>query len=193
MTDSIQVEGLDALSKKFDDLLMSNPDMEKKLTAIIRKFLNKVKNDVSSDVRNTIDNDPRQAYRAIRMAVYRRILGGNINILQKRRSSGMRSMYEPPRKLRPGQRGGNRVPRGARTQQVMDYMGSNRGFILRFLNSGTGQRMAGNRGGRLRGNRGSVRPRNFFNPSSVRAIAKDMDYLVAEVDKLIASQFVKGR
>ena len=193
MTDSIQVEGLDALSKKFDDLLMSNPDMEKKLTAIIRKFLNKVKNDVSSDVRNTIENDPRQAYRAVRMAVYRRILGGNINILQKRRSSGVRSMYEPPRKLRPGQRGGNRVPRGARTQQVMDYMGSDRGFILRFLNSGTGQRMAGNRGGRLMGNRGSVRPRNFFNPSSVRAIAKDMDYLVAEVDKLIASQFVKGR
>jgi hypothetical protein len=114
--------------------------------------------------------------------VYKKILGGNVNILNMRKKAGKPTNYEPPRKLQPHQRGGNRVPRSTRTNTVMHYGPHDRQWILRFINSGTGERTAGTRGGRLSGNRGSIAARNFFRGAGERALAQAADNLATLID-----------
>ena len=190
-THNMEVTGLDELSKKLDRLQAKDSQMEQRITKIIREAIKAARSMVTQDAKGAVGNDPRHAYKAVRSMVYKRILGGNISILQKRKAGGGKSGYEPPRTLRPGQRGGNRVPRSARTQQMMDYEGSDRGFILRFLNSGTGQRTAGTRNGRLHGNRGSIAARNWFPSSGQRAMNAAAQYIIDEIDRLIAEEFGK--
>ena len=190
-TPNMEVTGLDELSKKLDRLQAHDSQMEQRITKIIREAIKAARSMVTQDAKGAVGNDPRHAYKAVRSMVYKRILGGNISILQKRKAGSGKSRYEPPRTLRPGQRGGNRVPRSARTQQMMDYEGSDRGFILRFLNSGTGQRTAGTRNGRLHGNRGSIAARNWFPSSGQRAMNAAAQYIIDEIDRLIAEEFGK--
>ena len=114
---AITVEGLREEREMLDRLLASNPDMEKRMQDIIRKVLKYARAEVSKGAKSSIPNDPRHAYKAVKTSIYKRILGGNVSILNRRRASGKTSNYEPPRTLQPGQRGGNRVPRGARTQR----------------------------------------------------------------------------
>lgn len=190
-TPNMEVTGLDELSKKLDRLQAKDSQMEQRITKIIREAIKAARSMVTADAKGATGSDPRHAYKAVRTMVYKRILGGNINILQKRKAGSGKSGYEPPRTLRPGQRGGNRVPRSKRTQQVMDYEGSDRGFILRFLNTGTGNREAGTRGGRLHGNRGSIAARNWFPSSGQRAMNAAAQYIVDEIDRLIAEEFGK--
>ena len=190
-TPNMEVTGLDELSKKLDRLQARDSQMEQRITKIIREAIKAARSMVTQDAKGAVGNDPRHAYKAVRSMVYKRILGGNISILQKRKAGSGKSGYEPPRTLRPGQRGGNRVPRSARTQQMMDYEGSDRGFILRFLNSGTGQRTAGTRNGRLHGNRGSIATRNWFPSSGQRAMNAAAQYIIDEIDRLIAEEFGK--
>ena len=190
-TPNMEVTGLDELSKKLDRLQAKDSQMEERITKIIREAIKAARSMVTQDAKGAVGNDPRHAYKAVRSMVYKRILGGNISILQKRKAGSGKSGYEPPRTLRPGQRGGNRVPRSARTQQMMDYEGSDRGFILRFLNSGTGQRTAGTRNGRLHGNRGSIAARNWFPSSGQRAMNAAAQYIIDEIDRLIAEEFGK--
>ena len=190
-TPNMEVTGLDELSKKLDRLQARDSQMEQRITKIIREAIKAARSMVTADAKGAVGNDPRHAYKAVRSMVYKRILGGNISILQKRKAGSGKSGYEPPRTLRPGQRGGNRVPRSARTQQIMDYEGSDRGFILRFLNSGTGQRTAGTRNGRLHGNRGSIAARNWFPSSGQRAMNAAAQYIIDEIDRLIAEEFGK--
>ena len=190
-TPNMEVTGLDELSKKLDRLQARDSQMEQRITKIIREAIKAARSMVTQDAKGAVGNDPRHAYKAVRSMVYKRILGGNISILQKRKAGSGKSGYEPPRTLRPGQRGGNRVPRSTRTQQMMDYEGSDRGFILRFLNSGTGQRTAGTRNGRLHGNRGSIAARNWFPSSGQRAMNAAAQYIIDEIDRLIAEEFGK--
>ena len=181
-----QVEGLVKQRKELEQMLSSNPDMEKRLQKVIRKVLMQARKQVSQSAQGAMKSDPRQAYKAVKTSVYRRILGGSVSLLNKRRA-GAPGSYEPPRTLQPKQRGGNRVKRGQRTQQVMSYQGADRAFILRFLNQGTSQRIAGTRGGHLSGNRGSIAARNFFSTSSHRA----MQQAAADLDKLIDDMIKK--
>lgn len=154
--------------KAIEAALSTNPETQKALRKIIRKYVLEARKEVVQGI-TFKHGDPRGARQAVKSSVYKKVLGANVNILNGRKAHGSNS-YEPPRKLRPGQRGGNRVPRGDRTQQVMSYAPLDRGFILRFINSGTTDRTAGTRGGRLGGNRGSIAARNFFRPLGDRAL-----------------------
>jgi len=162
--------------------LSTNPNTEKALRKIIRKALMEVRPELVSAARNAMASDPRGAANGIRLAVYKKVLGGNVNIFDRRSRAGSVSNYEPPRKLQPGQRGGNRVPRGARTDSVMHYGPLDRQWILRIINSGTSDRTAGTRGGRLSGNRGAIAPRNFFRGAGERALTKAADHLALMID-----------
>lgn len=188
MADNFEIDGFVKQRKELEALMMSNPAMEQKVQKIIRTVLMTARRKISGEAKSAMKSDPRQAYKAVKTAVYRQILGGNVSILNKKRASGKVSGYEPPRKLKPHQRGGNRVPRGNRTQQVMDYEGADRSFILRFINNGTGQRTAGTRGGRLSGNRGAIRPRNFFALTSHSAMRKAAGELSQLIDELIKQE-----
>lgn len=181
---NFMVEGLTEQMQQLDALLASNPDMEKRMRRVVSKVLIKAQKQMSKDIASDIPNDPRQAAKAVRKLVYRQLLGGNINILRKRRATAGASTYTPTRTLKSGQRGGNRRLRGERTMRMEAYNASDRGFILYWLNSGTGARQMkgftsdphrsqvrrGSQGGDVQkygksvntGARGNIRARNVF-------------------------------
>ena len=203
-----------------DDTLISNqeqnlraamstdPKMRKVIQQHIREALFEARRDVMAAF--PAESDPRDARRAIRTSVYDKVLGGNINILTGKKAHGTNS-YEPQRTLTPGQRGGNRRKRSQRTQQVMSYAPLDRGFILRFVNSGTKTRVIGfrntlkgnrtryenrvyriNRGDKSRtGNRGAIAPRNWFKQSAESALGTAAAN-IAEMIEIEAAAIARG-
>ena len=203
-----------------DDTLISNqeqnlraamstdPKMRKVIQQHIREALFEARRDVMAAF--PAESDPRDARRAIRTSVYDKVLGGNINILTGKKAHGTNS-YEPQRTLVPGQRGGNRRKRSQRTQQVMSYAPLDRGFILRFVNSGTKTRVIGfrntlkgnrtryenrvyriNRGDKSRtGNRGAIAPRNWFKQSAESALGTAAAN-IAEMIEIEAAAIARG-
>ena len=167
--------------KVLEQALSTNPKTQTALRKLVQQVIKEARNEVVNSLH--FDNgDPRGAAHSIRRVVYKKILGANINIYNRRKSAGKPSTYEPPRKLREGQRGGNRVLRGKRTDTVMHYGPADRGWILRIVNSGTADRMAGTRGGTLHGNRGSIAARNFFSTKGMPAMEKAVDNLANLID-----------
>ena len=162
-----------------EQALSTNPKTQKALRKLIQQVLKEAREQVVNATRGSLSSDPRGAAQGIRRIVYKKILGANLNILDRQKRAGKPTDYEPPRKLdqNPRQRGGNRVPRGARTNTVMHYGPSDRQWILRIVNSGTinGDRTAGTKGGKLHGNRGSIAARNFFGPSASSSLMKADD------------------
>ena len=181
MEGNVQIDGLVKQRQELEQLMMSNPAMEKRVQGLIRKVLLEARRTISNQAKTDIKADPRKAYKAVKTAVYKRILGGSVSILNKKRA-GATSLYEPPRTLQAGQRGGNRRSRSMRTEQVMSYQGADRGFILRFLNAGTDQRQT------RFGNRGSISPRNFFANSSQPAMQKAAEQLGTLIDEMIKNE-----
>lgn len=206
-THNFDLEGFVEQRKELESLLMSNPQMEKKVQGLIRQVLKEVRKEISQAARqpDVMKYDPRQAYKAVKSAVYRRILGGNVNILNKKHASGG-GKYTPTRTLKSGQRGGNRRLRSGRTNNLESYYGPDRGFILRFLNAGTQERQInfkadparehvhrGSRGGNIQkygttfntGSRGAIAARNFFATASLQSM-NDASYdLGLLIDQLI--------
>ena len=204
------VEGLQEQMKQLDALLASNPEMEKRMRRVISKVMVKAQKWTQKEIAGDMPNDPRHAAKAVRKAVYRRILGGNINILRKSRATESASNYTPTRTLKSGQRGGNRRLRSERTHRMDSYTASDRGFILYWLNSGTGTRQErgfrndphrsqvrrGSQGGDVNkygkttntGARGSISARNVF-ASNIVALGEFIDReLNKEFSDLLKSQ-----
>ena len=177
--------------KVLEAALSTNPKTQKALQKLIQRVLKDIRPEMVAAAHNAMASDPRGAAQGIRLSVYKKILGGNINILNMRKKAGTPTSYEPPRKLQPHQRGGNRVPRGERTNKVMHYGPHDRQFILRFINSGTSDRMAGTRNGRLSGNRGNIAARNFFRGAGERALAQAADNLATLIDTELESMLNK--
>ena len=192
-TGTIEIKGLDERIKQFGEASTKNPMMRKRINEVIRATLAQVRKALQNDARGGLQmqSDPRKAYKAVRMAVYRRIFGGQVNILQSNKA-GSGNYYEPPR--HPARRGGNRMKQSERTHKMMSYQGIERGFILRFLNQGTDVRYTGGRNGRTqaerdkfindhggRGHRGSIAARNWFGPRS----QAELERAAANLDKMI--------
>lgn len=177
--------------KVLEQALSTNPKTQQALRKLIQQVLKDAREQVVSAARGALDSDPRGAAHGIRRVVYKKILGANLNILNMRKHAGKPTNFEPPRKLdqNPHQRGGNRVRRGSRTNTVMHYGPHDRAWILRIINSGTVDREAGTRGGRLSGNRGAIAPRNFFGRAASSALSTAADNLAnlidAELDKML--------
>lgn len=197
-TGTIEITGLEERLKKIGELETKNPMMRKRINEVIRQTLRAVRKALQGDARSGLqmESDPRQAYRAIRMAVYRRIFGGQVNILQSKKAKAG-NFYAPPGTLTAGQRGGNRRKRETRTEELMSYQGADRGFILRFLNAGAQDRAIRNFNKDPRrnqwpsvpkwnkhpntGSRGTIAARDWFGPRS----QAEMERAAANLDKLI--------
>ena len=161
-------------------MLVSNPDTAKAVRKLITQEIGKARAAISQSARGSLRTDPRDAYKAVRRSVYKSILGGQVNILNpKGGASSSGSPYRPQRKLdtNPHQRGGNRRKRSARTDQVDGYTGKDRGFILRFVNSGTTTRQT------RYGNRGSIAARNFMAAAGQRELEAAAERLGALIDQ----------
>ena len=216
---SFEVTGLAELSKKLDALLMKDPKMEKKIQHIIGRALRKAEKKMESYVgSNVLSNDPRHAAKAIRYTVYRRILGGNLNILHGKQR-GAATGYTPARHPSSG-RGGNRKARSERTIRMEGYEGADRSFILRFQNSGArvgggnrslgrtnfkvdehrGKVRRGIQGGDVNkygktvntGSRGRIAARNWFGNISDSYMQEVAATIETEVDKAISEVFGNG-
>lgn len=166
--------------KVLEQALSTNPKTQKALQKLIRQVIIEARAQLVSNIKFE-NGDPRHTARAVRTSVYKKILGANINVYNGRKAHGSNN-YEAPRTLRPGQRGGNRVPRGRNTERMLKYAPNDRQMILRWVNSGTGERTAGTRGGRISGKRGSIAPRNFFKAKGDRALVQAADTLANLID-----------
>ena len=180
-------------------------EFHKRLRELIFQELKRVRNDISGGLKFA-NGDPRGTRGAVKRYIASKYLGGVVSILDDK-ASGSRNSYEAPRKLRPGQRGGNRMLRSQRTDEILHYGPGDRNFILRIINSGTHPRYANGRNGKWdkRGNnktffklqeqgdyyRGSIAPRNFMsrlgNPSMQRAVENLSKMVDEEFDKLFKS------
>ena len=193
--------------KVLEAALSTNPKTQKALQKLIRKALMEARASLSDYIKTKLANDdPRGAARAVRTSVYKKILGGNINILNSKKAHGTNS-YEPPRTLRTGQRGGNRRPRSKRTDTVIHYAGEDRQFILRFVDSGTKQRAierqvevkrAGSgskfvwrQDASKYGNRGSIAARNFFKTGAESRLRIAAEYLADLINEELEAMLNK--
>ena len=165
--------------KALEAMLASNPDTEKAVRRLISQEIAKARAAVSKSASGAMASDPRQAFKAVRRSVYKSILGGQVNIFNQRGGASGGSLILPQRKLdaNPHQRGGNRRKRSARTDQVDSYQGKDRGFILRFINSGTTTRQT------RYGNRGSIAARNWLPASGQRELDAAAERLAGLIDK----------
>lgn len=195
---TIEIKGLDERIKQLGEASTKNPMMRKRINEVVRAMLAEVRKNLQDDAQSGLgmQSDPRKAYKAIKMAVYRRIFGGNVSILSPRRAGTLR-LYEPPRKgtSDPLGRGGNRMKRSTRTTDMMSYQGGDRWMVLQWLNNGTRPRYAGNgRNGKTeaqynsfilrtggRGKRGHITARNWFGPASTQQLRN----AAANLDKMI--------
>lgn len=144
-----------------------------------------------------IANDPRASRYGVsrdKAKSKKGLIWGQIKIFQPKTAGSMTNTYVQPRKLdqNPHQRGGNRVPRSARTQQILEYGPRDRGFILRFLEGGTKARTAGTRNGRLSGNRGNISARHYFSRSANSHVETVMQHLAEKIDNKIVQLIEKG-
>lgn len=187
INDSVVLEQKQVL----EQALSTNPKTQKALQKLIRQVINEARAKVVSAADRAMRNDPRGAAHAVRTAVYKKILGANINIYNSRKAHGSTS-YEPPR--HPSHRGGNRRTRSGRTARIMGYDALDRGFILRWINSGTpGSRnieFTPNESRKVdkwnkhpnTGYRGNITARNFFKGAGESALVQAVDNLSNLID-----------
>ena len=164
-----------------ESMLVSNPDTAANIRKLITQEIAKARAAISQPAKGAMASDPRQAYKAVRRSVYKSILGGQVNIFNPRGgASSSGSSFVKARKLdnHPHQRGGNRRKRSARTDQVDGYVGKDRGFILRFVNSGISKPRQ-----TRYGNRGVIPARNWLATSGQRELEAAAERLSALIDK----------
>ena len=178
---------------RLDRLLMTNPDTEKEVRRLVATVLQAAEKEVESAAARAMKNgDYRNTALSVRHSIYRRILGGNVNIL-----SGGRGRGTKPPQVPNSNRG-----RLARTTEMLGY--KDRSFILRWLDEGTNGRtieyMNGHRMLRTStserpknryyrfpnslGARGKLTATHFFGPSAKAAIQKAADELVVLLNQM---------
>lgn len=193
---TFEIQGLAEQVEKLRGLMSDDPDFRRRVNAVIRKILQVARKDIMESATGVMDTDPRHAYKAVRSAVYKRLLGGQVNILAKRRA-GTPTAYQKPRKGLP-KRGGNRWGRSARTKAMEGYEGTDRGFILRFINAGTDVRSIHSYTAKdgnshdlsvRTSNRGRISQRNWFGGASQMALEKASLDMQDFIDKVINEEF----
>lgn len=200
----IKVEGIMETVASLEKMMTSDDGFRRRVQGAIRQILQDVRKGVSNSAREALGNDPRHSYKAVRTGVYRKILGGQVNILDGKGQDGSVSGRAGSSSKSVGRgRGGNRWGRSERTNKVDGYEGKKRGFILRFHNNG-----AGDSGGRRihsytgkdgkshslksgrNGNRGSIRAKNWFGPASQRSMELASGRLQHLIDMIIQGEFI---
>lgn len=203
------VEGIVDIEKRLMRLQTKHPNMERDMKRIMQTVIRDARKELLKDAKGEIgsgfpnsDGDPRQAYRAIKSMVYKRIFGGNVNIISRRKRSKY-SASIPPQKDRGHQVGGNRRKRSNTTQRMMSYWGEDRGFILRWINNGTkGRRIRTDNNSSVNkfigrghtsasleskrnGFRGKITGTHWFGTASRESMYEASDKLTALIDRAI--------
>lgn len=188
MAETVQIEIIKSdLGQKFHQLMMQDGTFRQEAMKTIKQQISKARNKTVRDMKQYVgagypnsQGDPRQAFRAVKYSAYRNVMGGSISLYNKRRASQQRVELKRKRKLdqNPHQRGGNRIEidKKSKASALGAYWGSDRAFILRFLNVGTSARES------RHGNRGVIRGRDYFS----RITVWHMTEAAEEIEKQIA-------
>lgn len=190
--------------KNLERMMIDNPETREAIQKLIKEAMLEARNATAQDVSGIVKG-AGQSWRSIRRSVFKKILGGNINILDKKRGTAEWRIVQKVRKVEqnPHMRGGNRRRRTLRTAMVEGYEPTARGFILRFQDSGTRQRFIGGRNstgrgdnglrwGRMKargtGNRGEITAGNFF---FYRIASKHLGQAAEKLAKMIEEEIAK--
>ncbi len=182
-SESVELYGFIENQEKFEHMLTYEPNFDRHIRTLIKKLLKEARKNISNDVKSYIKEDPRKAARAVKHVVYKSLFGGNVSILAKRKAGAKYELIRH-RTLQPGQRGGNRRTRYESRNRLDQYYGSDRGFILRFISSGTVERES------RFGKRGSIRQTNMFGhvaPFHMQQAAMDLAANINEYIKRVAN------
>lgn len=183
---SVNSDAIELQVKQIESMMTDNPELRKKLQDAIREDVWKARNTVVSNMTGVFANgDPAEARRAVRNIVYEKILGANLNIMNMKKGTAQWRVRQVDRKVEqnPKMRGGNRIKRGFKTTRMHGYEGKARGMILRWVNSGVGDRVT------RYGNRGSIAARNFFGPLAGAALNVVSQHLAQIIEQEIANAF----
>jgi len=196
--ENFELIGADEVARLFDRLLTSDTDMDVLVRKLISKELRAARSRISKELAKELESDPRKAALAVKSSVYKQLFGGNVSILAKRRASSTRVTLNRERTLEPNKPGGNRRRVSTRTKQLESYYGSDRGFILRFLNAGTtGRHIQFTPNGKRKedkwnkhpntGNRSALTGNNMFANTAPRHMVLAVETIIKEVENYIAS------
>lgn len=120
-------------------LLSTDPVMKKKLEEAVSDVMFLARKHASEEIKQYMFDDAREAYRAVHNSVYKRVVGGSLNIFTRRRV--LRKGNWIPK---PSNRYGNITgPVRGRLRRTLDFYGYNgidRGMILRWNSEGTANR-----------------------------------------------------
>jgi hypothetical protein len=156
----VEVYGFEANMEAFGRIMTKDPDMAAIFRKYIRNVLREARKKLTQDAKTYMKSDPRKAARAVRYSVSKSLFGGNVNILAKKRgTAGAKYKLIRQRKIdqNPKMRGGNRRKRIDDGRNRLEYYyGADRGFVLRFLGSGTVERIS------RFGKRASIRQTDWF-------------------------------
>ena len=182
----VEVIGAQELADAIGSIMTTDPDMAGLMRKLIRRLLREARNRLSKDAKNYMDSDPRRAARAVKFAVYKKMFGGNLSILQKGAGTAG-AKYELVRQreveMNPHMRGGNRRTRVDDGRNRLDYYyGADRGFILRFIGSGTTQRLS------RFGNRGSITQSNWFGHTAPWQMQTAAEELAEAIEEYVTQQ-----
>lgn len=173
-----------------DRLVYSKMVQTNDIRKVFRKVMAPVRKAVQGSAKQAIPNDPREAWKGVRVITLKKGAGaiaGLLNPYGEIKSSGL---FRRPR----GGKSGiirNRA-KSDRTKQVEGYFGKDRAWILRIINQGTvnGPRVAGKRGTlKKEANRGELTAKKFFNAAepamkqAERQLATELGKIIENVSK----------
>lgn len=173
-----------AMQKQLANLDYKEIDKKATQQKLVDTELKRVQKATQAAARDAMGNDPRQAYKGVRLTKYKRIFGGNVNILSPRKGSTYVMSGEAAR-IR------NRF-RSERSKMMASYAGPSRSFVLRFIEGGTVQRTAGtkysSKGGS--GNRGAITAKNYMSTAQAE-MGRAPENLWKQIGVIIDKQFEK--
>lgn len=173
-------------ARAFGELMVGNPDIRKRIRKIIGEELKDAAKRLREDAKYEMKEDPRKAYQAVKTSLYKKILGGNVSILARKKAGTLHPFHKERQIDRtPWQRGGNRRRRTYETERMDSYYGRDRAFILQFLNAGTTLR-------RTRyGDRGQIAPRNWFVNMAPHEMQLAAENIADVIDDELAEAYAK--
>ena len=188
--------------KHLEAMLTTSPEVKKALQDLIRNEIAKARGRVAEDMKNSMPGSQHESWRAVRRVVYEKVFGGNLNILNMKKGTAKWRVRQKTRKVdqNPHMWGGNRRKRSSRTIQIDSYEGSARGFVLRWVDSGTHIRFIGGRNifktnleylqriAQGTGNRGMITARSIF----ARYAESELAIAATEISKFIDQEIEKA-
>lgn len=176
----IELKGADVIGERLEKMRMQDKMVKKQINFLVKKVMQGALKKTRAETRAKMKSDPRKAYQAVKMMVYKKIIGGNLNIFAPRKAGESKyADFHTKSRMTPGQRGGNRRKRSEDTIRMDTYMGKDRGFILRWMQRGTADRRIQTSKQGATGNRGRLKANLDFPGITERHLQTALDELTA--------------